>query len=275
MSSFGPQGPRKVFFESQRYKGPLQPVSFKSTSARDVERSLALRTRTSPGRSSALRGSGSAIASASSPVPPSARRGGGGGGGAGRRVVQRPPSPEEVLAAPAKRFGQRTASILEAAADNVFELDGNTPQHVARLDPEHPFDLKYYARSFPEHQMRTFKGNAMYTPDAATGLSKWPIPGMQGSRSPWKEAPFADNGDDDEQTRKARWTTMAKAGTEQGLGVPKHFKSGKYESTGLGLPAKWSGEFSMEQLETQGKSYFESPLMGAMLPGQGYKHGPG
>ena len=41
-TGLGPPRRRKVFFESQRYKGPQQPVRFISTSARDLERQLAI-----------------------------------------------------------------------------------------------------------------------------------------------------------------------------------------------------------------------------------------
>ena len=51
-TGIGPPRSRKVFFESQRYKGPQQPVRFCSTSAKDLERalsiSLASRARGSP-----------------------------------------------------------------------------------------------------------------------------------------------------------------------------------------------------------------------------------
>ena len=133
--------------------------------------------------------------------------------------------------------------------------------------------MRHGVKSFPEHQTRILKSNVMYTPDPSTGLSKWPIPGMQGSRNPWHQLPYAET-PGDETILRERWTTVAKADAQKGLGVPKPFKSGKYESTGLGMPAKWNGEYTIEQLETQGKSYHESPLMGAMLPGQGYKHAP-
>ena len=41
-TGIGPPRSRKVFFESQRYKGPQQPVRFCSTSAKDLERALSI-----------------------------------------------------------------------------------------------------------------------------------------------------------------------------------------------------------------------------------------
>ena len=146
-------------------------------------------------------------------------------------------------------------------------MDRRSPRAVRAEDAETPFDLKHYKKSFPEHQLNVLS-DANYRPDPKTGLSRWPIPGMQGSRSPWHDAPFADEGNGDEHSRKRRWQTVAKADTEKGLGVPKPFASGYYSSEGLGCRAEWnSGNYSLSQLQKPSACYEESGMTSCLLPG--------
>ena len=55
--------------------------------------------------------------------------------------------------------------------------------------------------NLPDHQLRVMNSfpnypwnNYPYKPDRTTGLSKWPVPGMQGAYTPLRTVPFAEGG---------------------------------------------------------------------------------
>ena len=268
--SFGAPSRGKVFFQSQLDRRPPQPVSFKSTTSRELAYFLKVKdeTRAKLRAAAALR-----KAARGALVSPSRRP---------ERVPQAHivhtsnGSSNSEHTHDRRRTIDKTNAAAAAAADRAaaeahmsFDLDRRSPRAVrANIDAETPFDLKHYKNSFPEHQLNVLS-DTNYKPDPKTGLSRWPIPGMQGARSPWHDAPFADEGNGDEQSRKQRWQTVAKADTEKGLGVPKPFVSGHYSSEGFGCRAEWnSGNYSLSQLLKPSACYEESGLTSCLLPGR-------
>jgi hypothetical protein len=69
--------------------------------------------------------------------------------------------------------------------------------------------VKRELSNVPEHQRKLMLSypnypwnNYPYQPDPETGISKWPIPGMQGKYTPIRESPYAEGGD---STTLRRW----------------------------------------------------------------------
>jgi len=56
-----------------------------------------------------------------------------------------------------------------------------------------PFSVGSMSVQIPAHQMIIFR-DQNYRPDPKTGFSRWPIPGTQGARHPFRETPWAEAG---------------------------------------------------------------------------------
>ena len=99
----------------------------------------------------------------------------------------------------------------------------------------------------PAHQQRIFEKFPVYKPDPVTGFSRWPIPGMQGARHPFRDLPMASEA----ESRKYE-TTM---GTDMARTMQR-----RREATA------WNGEFTTEELNKPKRSEDESAQMKTMMP---------
>lgn len=114
--------------------------------------------------------------------------------------------------------------------------------------------------ALPAHQVKVMSEDLMYTPDPMTGISKWPIPGMQGQKTPFRHVPYGSGPD---AVKECTSKIEAQRGVQRG--VP--FKWGDYESDGLGGKCKWKGG-GIEELTRVRRSYEQSGMMSALVPGQ-------
>jgi hypothetical protein len=130
------------------------------------------------------------------------------------------------------------------------------------LDPR-PFSLDSLTSRLPEHQLKVLASDPMYTPDPNDGLSKWPIPGMQGSRTPFVLEPYATNG----KATRVQLSTQQDM-EQKGLESTAVFDKGLYHSDGLGSKPVWKGKHSMDELMRVQRSYEQSGMMTILLPGQ-------
>jgi hypothetical protein len=144
------------------------------------------------------------------------------------------------------------------------------PSAPTKAAPLGKYDLQRFQGKIPEHQLRLMTTVKNYHPDPETGLSRWPIPGMQGSRSPWVAAPYAEeNREDDTVVKDARWTTSNQRAALQALGLregpPEEQRSGV--SWTVKYKQNWQGRFTIPDLEHVQRSYEESGGTCALLPG--------
>jgi hypothetical protein len=87
---------------------------------------------------------------------------------------------------------------IEELARDILQESGENQEAVARRRSM----LERELGNIPEHQRKLMGAfpnypwnNFPYKPDPTTGMSKWPIPGMQGAYTPIRQSPYAEGGD--------------------------------------------------------------------------------
>jgi hypothetical protein len=161
---------------------------------------------------------------------------------ASERSQQQPPPPQQQQ----QQQQQRPPSLRGSARDRRAAGEGD----FAGLTQ---FEVGTMAVGIPTHQMIIFQ-DPNYKPDPETGFSRWPIPGMQGARHPFRDAPMAIEGGG------VRMGTTSHDDQQNVCG--RTWKDGRRMES----EAKWAGEFGEEDLVRPKRSEDESAHMKTMMP---------
>ena len=236
----------------------VQPPNF--LASRQVEKDAMLRSITGP------------------PRTPRTGRGGGGSMAGGSSSS----SAAAAAATPRSAAGQAALRKKMAMATNRSSTNRSStrsqqqPQQQQQQQQQRPPSLRGSARDrraagegdfagltqfevgtmkvgIPTHQMIIFQ-DPNYKPDPTTGFSRWPIPGMQGARHPFRDAPMAIEGGG------VRMGTTSHDDQQNVCG--RTWKDGRRMES----EAKWLGEFGEEDLVRPKRSEDESAHMKTMMP---------
>jgi len=188
------------------------------------------------------------------------------GRGTANMVLQQPPSREQrnfhdslgdsidTLIPTSK---PATVAVAVSKDSNPAQSSSSDQKGKSQLGP---YDLALWKDRLPPHQYKVMKEDIMYTPDPMTGIAHWPIPGMQGSRSPFRHIPFGSGPDQ-------KMTTTKDASDKHGVGKTGKFEWKEYKSDGIGGKVTWKGK-GIEELTRVQRSYEQSGMMSTLVPGQ-------
>ena len=162
-----------------------------------------------------------------------------------------PPSQKKSRLGAAGRQAMQGSKNTTTDAGSSTNAANNEPAGVSfsGVDVPHdsrPFSLEALTSRVPEHQLKVLTSDPMYTPDPDTGLSRWPIPGMQGFRTPFMSVPYATNGKATRTPLSAQHDSEMKA-----IENTRPFEKGNYQSNGLGSKPVWNGQHNMDELSDE------------------------
>ena len=195
---------------------------------------------------------------------------------------------DELTAATGMSRAQARRTIAMATSGDGKSIDVKDRKFLHK----NKYDLRLHHKTVAEHQHRVMD-KPCYKPDPATGFAPWPIPGLQGARSPWVLGPFAletfSPHDTDQETGgvqitardKAflaeRWVSGAEAQHRHGIG--SHGMQAMRDNArewGTGRSLNWARDhwdgkpghkYDAETLLRAQRAYEETPMTSSLMPG--------
>lgn len=157
---------------------------------------------------------------------------------------------------------EQKAGAEGMSADDIAAYFGEATSEPPKPTDTRPYSIDSLSKKLPEHQLKVLMSDPMYTPDPEVGLSRWPIPGMQGNRTPFVDVPFATEG-------QTHFSSTQKDSADRGIESTGKYERGCYHSEGLGKKPKWDGPLDFDAITKVQRCYEESGMMTILLPGQG------